>query len=272
MCGTRPRAGRFAPLATNRECSHRSPFLRTVSYWLADMRMARSDCGTQPAARRSGVGKPAGRALARLPSLPMARRSLRPCCGTAASVYGTWPRDDERHSSEDHHGPINHLQFAARHSRAENGNETLISAGSDRTVVSWDMATQTPRRLLSGRRTVLVSATLPYLPMATNWLRAAPRRTRFGCGTFARAKPPNCRAAGQALERAAIHQMGHRFFAGWPARGVGNFRRAAHLCLGCAGRQASPADQGHRASERRAGSAPAPAVLAGRQNTGLRDT
>ncbi len=48
----------------------------------------------------------------------------------------------ERNSSEDHHGLITVLRFAA-------DKKTLISAGWDRTVLSWDLATQTPHRLLT---------------------------------------------------------------------------------------------------------------------------
>jgi RNA polymerase sigma factor (sigma-70 family) len=47
----------------------------------------------------------------------------------------------ERDSSEDHHGLIPQLRFAA-------DKKTLISAGFDRTVLLWDAAAQTPRRML----------------------------------------------------------------------------------------------------------------------------
>jgi RNA polymerase sigma factor (sigma-70 family) len=48
----------------------------------------------------------------------------------------------ERDSSEDHHGLITELRFAAN-------KKTLISVGFDRTVLCWDLATQTPQRMLT---------------------------------------------------------------------------------------------------------------------------
>jgi RNA polymerase sigma factor (sigma-70 family) len=47
----------------------------------------------------------------------------------------------ERDASEDHRGLITVLRFAA-------DKKTLISAGWDRSVLCWDLATQTPHRLL----------------------------------------------------------------------------------------------------------------------------
>jgi RNA polymerase sigma factor (sigma-70 family) len=45
----------------------------------------------------------------------------------------------ERSAAQSHHGPITKLRFAA-------DKNTLISAGFDRTVLWWDLATQAPRR------------------------------------------------------------------------------------------------------------------------------
>jgi RNA polymerase sigma factor (sigma-70 family) len=48
----------------------------------------------------------------------------------------------ERDSSEDHRGRIPLLRFSS-------DKKTLISAGFDRTVLRWDLATQTPHRMLT---------------------------------------------------------------------------------------------------------------------------
>jgi RNA polymerase sigma factor (sigma-70 family) len=48
----------------------------------------------------------------------------------------------ERNAVEGHHGPIHLLRFAA-------DKTTLISAGLDRSLLWWDLATQTPRRRFS---------------------------------------------------------------------------------------------------------------------------